>query len=357
MDQNKKLKILNWWNRFEQQSIAQAINYNYIASTDITDFYPSIYTHTISWALHGIDCAKKNIKCNNLLGNKIDNIMEKMNYGQTIGKPQGNSLMDFISELILGYADLMLSDKLKELNINDYYILRYRDDYKIFSNNISNLKLILKELTEILLKLNTKKTFINDDIINSSVKSEKLYLLKNPIDSTLNLQKKLLVINKIKQDFSNSGIVITLLSKIYSNEIENLKIKPNNFDQIISIIVNIMYNNSRTYSISIAILSKILTFAEEKKKNKIISKIELKFLELPSTTYLSIWLQRISILTNRSKIYDSLICQKLYKEVIIWNSSWLNYKIDESLIIDEYELKNLSPVIPIEEANWFSDYR
>ncbi len=45
--------ILNWWEQMEQNIIADSLNFSYIYTTDITDFYPSIYTHTISWALHG----------------------------------------------------------------------------------------------------------------------------------------------------------------------------------------------------------------------------------------------------------------------------------------------------------------
>ena len=36
-----------------------------------------------------------------------------MTYGQTNGIPQGSSLMDFIAEIILGYADTQLVKKLK----------------------------------------------------------------------------------------------------------------------------------------------------------------------------------------------------------------------------------------------------
>ncbi len=40
--------------------------------------------------------------------------------------------MDFIAEMVLGLADLELSEKIQEAGINDYCILRYRDDYRVF---------------------------------------------------------------------------------------------------------------------------------------------------------------------------------------------------------------------------------
>jgi hypothetical protein len=47
--------------------------------------------------------------------------------------PQGSVLMDFIAEMVLGYIDECLSECLDE-NMN-YHIIRYRDDYRIFTNN------------------------------------------------------------------------------------------------------------------------------------------------------------------------------------------------------------------------------
>jgi len=55
-----------------------------------------------------------------------------MTYGQTNGIPQGSVLMDFIAEIVLGYTDLELSHKINQLKIEDYQIIRYRDDYRIF---------------------------------------------------------------------------------------------------------------------------------------------------------------------------------------------------------------------------------
>lgn len=66
-----------------------------------------------------------------------------MRYGQTNGIPQGSALMDFIAEIVLVYCDEKLTKKLESLNITDYKILRYRDDYRVFSNCSSDLELIL----------------------------------------------------------------------------------------------------------------------------------------------------------------------------------------------------------------------
>ena len=52
-------QISNWWDRFGQHSIELSLEYHYMLFADIADCYPSIYTHSIAWALHGRDVAKK----------------------------------------------------------------------------------------------------------------------------------------------------------------------------------------------------------------------------------------------------------------------------------------------------------
>ncbi|QDJ13846.1 hypothetical protein CEP45_08415 [Mergibacter septicus] len=77
-----------------------------------------------------------------------------MSWGQTNGIPQGSVLMDFIAELVLGYCDEILEEKLSERRIDNYFIIRYRDDYRVFTNSKedaefnSKRKLALKFLSK-----------------------------------------------------------------------------------------------------------------------------------------------------------------------------------------------------------------
>lgn len=89
-------------------------------NTDITDCYGSIYTHTITWSLHGKCRVKKEILEGNRkkeIGDYIDLTIECMQYAQTNGIPQGSVLMDFIAEMVLGYADRILFYKIKNTTI------------------------------------------------------------------------------------------------------------------------------------------------------------------------------------------------------------------------------------------------
>lgn len=64
---DKKATILNWWNEYEQKSISLSLDYSYMAVTDISNCYASIYTHSISWAIHSKEEAKKKENRKNLI--------------------------------------------------------------------------------------------------------------------------------------------------------------------------------------------------------------------------------------------------------------------------------------------------
>ncbi|WP_244662902.1 RNA-directed DNA polymerase [Vibrio harveyi] len=109
--------VKGWWNNVEQQSLIKALEFKYLFATDISNFYPSIYTHSVSWAIHKKPVAKEQRNRNrmSLIGVAIDKTLQHMQNGQTNGIPQGSVLMDFIAELILGYADSELTSKLDTL--------------------------------------------------------------------------------------------------------------------------------------------------------------------------------------------------------------------------------------------------
>ena len=354
---DKKDTILNWWNTFEQKSIAMSLKFNCMAKTDITNCYGSIYTHSIAWAIETKEIAKKNINDTSLLGNLIDKIIQDMSYGQTNGIPQGSILTDFIAEIVLGYADELVSRKINENKIKDYSILRYRDDYRIFAQNEIDLNVILKIITEVLselnFKLNTQKTSITDDIITNSIKKDKANILVNNYLVLNNIQKSLFNIRAFSLIYPNSGSLLKLLTEIFEQQIKPLKKRPKNVEQIISILVDIMYRNPKTYNLCVLILSVIFSFLGKTTINKYINFISKKFKNLPNTNYIDIWLQRLTITNSIYKKYSCALCQKIYSEVKIWNSDWLCLEIDEALIINNEIIKSISPIIQEEEVNPF----
>jgi len=358
---DKAETVNNWWHSIEQQSIELALKYEYVLHIDIADCYGSIYTHSIPWALHTKKKAKEEKNNKQLIGNIIDKHLQDMSYGQTNGIPQGSVLMDFIAEIVLGYADLKLSKKIKNLGVSDYHIIRYRDDYRIFSNNPQEAELIVKSITEIItefgMRLNAQKTLASHNIVEDSVKPDKLYWLLSK-NGSKSLQKHLFVIYKLSREFPNSGSLNKALDQ-YFNRVNKIKKTKENLKVIVSILVDIAYKNPRTYPIVAAILSKIFSLINSKKKvKKLLKLIDIRFNKIPNTGYLELWLQRIIIKTYKNHTFDEVLCEKVTDPtIVIWKSEWLNKQlqtiIQETPIIDKDTIKSLNKVIEAKEVQLF----
>ena len=367
---NQKAQILAWWENIEQRSIELSLDYEYLIETDITNCYGALYTHSIAWALHTKERAKQQRR-ENLIGNIIDKYIRAMRYGQTNGIPQGSVLMDFIAEMVLGYIDTLLSDRIKANNITDYHILRYRDDYKIFVNNPHTGEHILKIITEILaefgMKPNISKTNTYDNIILHAIKKDKLaWLIKK--QSNKDLQKHLLLIYKHALEYPHAGSLITPLQDCYFR-IKKGKRLQNHSKSLIAIIVDIAYRNPRTYSICAAMLSVLLTKLSSKNdQEEIITKIKNKFSLIPNTSSMLIWLQRISLFFKFDINYNDALCRLIdhaFKDMDnnslsdtdinqIWNMDWVSSKelkkiLQKETIINTTEFKKLSREILLKE--------
>lgn len=363
---DKAEQIKNWWNSVEQKSLELALSYQYIIQSDITDCYSSFYTHSIAWALHGKEHAKANRGNEKLIGNAIDFILQDMHHGQTNGIPQGSTLMDFIAEIVLGYADSLLSEQLANEGSNnnyldDYYILRYRDDYRIFVNNPITGEIIIKILCEILsslgLKLHPDKTSASNDIIKESLKKDKLYWL-NQKQSNSDIQKHLLIIHTLARLHPNSGSLITALTSFYHKVIRQNK-AINQVEPLLGIIVDIAQKNPRAYPNCAAIISFLISKVKfRKRKIALIEKIHHKFHMIPNTGHLEIWLQRISLQLGKNFNYNERLCNKVINNKInLWNSDWLNNNLNKLItefdIIDRKTLKSLPEIVETQEVDLF----
>jgi hypothetical protein len=357
---DKANSIINWWHSFEQHSLELALEYDYFLNTDISDCYGSIYTHTIPWALHEKHVVKLDHSSERYIGNRIDTVIQSMSYGQTNGIPQGSILMDFIAEMVLGYADLLLTEKIAESGITNYFILRYRDDYRIFSNDEQTAKTITKLLTEILislnLKLNPNKTFITNNIIKDSVKPDKLFWI-GAKKGDKSLQKTLLLIHTLSEKHPNSGSLSRALDDFYRRIIGKKEFKNENIKVLVSIIVDITFKNPRIYAVSMAILSKLLPLIPDDAIS-IITSIENKFSRIPNVGHMLVWLQRLTLIIEPEKDYRELLCKKVINDRIsIWNTDWLSPKlkkiIDETSIIDNKYISEMEGIIPAKEFQVF----
>jgi len=146
----------------EKDLVDEAFQFQYLVKTDIKNFYPSIYTHSIAWSIHGKKTIRSNRNNFSLYGNKLDKLFQNANDGCTNGIPIGPAVSDLISEIILSKVDLELS---KQINSSDFLCVRFKDDYRILCKKESDTKFVIKKLQFLLksynLTMNESKTTID----------------------------------------------------------------------------------------------------------------------------------------------------------------------------------------------------
>lgn len=346
-------QILHWWQGIEQASIDLALDFNYVFHADITDCYASVYTHSVAWAMHGKATAKAKKRDLSLIGNAIDIRLQNMQHGQTNGIPQGSVLMDLIAEMVLGYADLDLSERLAKAGITDFQVLRYRDDYRIFVNDTRAGELILKTLTEVLiglgLKLNASKTTTAQAVIGNSIKIDKREWIRRR-QADRNLQKHLLLIHSHGAEFPNGGSLMIALDQFYRQLASRKSVR--HPMQLISIAIDIGYNSPRCFPTCAAIVSMLLSkLPTKKEKLAAVDRIRKKLEQLPNNGHLEVWLQRISYCFNPTLTYGEKLCRLVEgNKVDLWNDSWisdsgLKRTVRPSSIVNKKRLKAVRPIV------------
>lgn len=141
----------------EEEEILWRSETSYIVKADIASCFPSIYTHSIPWALHGKLVAKNS---NNLLitGNLLDKCTQNTKDKQTNGLIIGPHASNIISEIILTTIDY-------QLQLLGYKkVIRHIDDYIFYASSFDESERFIKDLNLLLrnfeMSLNDKKTSI-----------------------------------------------------------------------------------------------------------------------------------------------------------------------------------------------------
>ena len=129
----------------------------FVVKADISTCFPSIYSHSLPWALVGKGNAKVSCKEDSLWYNKIDAACYTMKNGETHGLLIGPFASNLLSEIILTKVDKKLYDM-------GYRYFRNIDDYECYVCDYKAAQCFLKELESALreydLPLNHKKTAI-----------------------------------------------------------------------------------------------------------------------------------------------------------------------------------------------------
>lgn len=354
-------QVARWWQGIEQRSIELSLEYEYVLHADISDCYGSIYTHSIPWALHTRPIAKAKRKRSELLGNEIDGAIQDMREGQTNGIPQGSVVMDFIAEMVLGYADELLAKRLHDAGVTEYHILRYRDDYRVFVNNPELGELILRTLTEVLidlgLKLNGSKTSHAQPVVRASLKPDKwAWLLHKQRD--FNLQKHLLGIHAHGTEYPNAGSLMIAMSAFHKRLMRAKKVRAPL--PMIGVALDIAIHSPRVFPACAAVISRLLQELDsDQERRDVLQKVLARIRTLPNVGTMEVWLQRISHPIQAELSYEEQICKVVRSPgSSLWNNDWISLKpLLTALghdIIDREALAKLSVVVQPDEIDLFS---
>ena len=144
-------------------SIVKSAGYRYCLKVDIANFYNSIYTHSISWAICGKEEAKKMFfgkitkSKDYILSEELDTHMCSLKSNETNGIIVGPYTSRIFSEILLAKVD----QELGNLNLR---FTRYVDDYNFYfksrleiQNNLPKIQAVLSKYN---LALNESKTEI-----------------------------------------------------------------------------------------------------------------------------------------------------------------------------------------------------
>ncbi|MEC7771807.1 MAG: RNA-directed DNA polymerase [Bacteroidota bacterium] len=266
----------------ENDLVAEAYNYKYILKTDIKNFYPSIYTHSIAWAIH----SKKIIRTkgnrsdfSRFLGLKIDKLIQYANDGCTNGIAIGPAISDLISEIVLSSVDTEASKIIDSKNI-DFIGVRFKDDYRFLCQSKEDANFIIKTLQKQMalfnLTLNEEKSKIEElpeglfrewtaDYQPFSLRYQKKISYKkfeNSLRGTLKVDKK----------FDGTGVVDRFLSELTTNDNKlKFKFKDRDLLKAISLLLLLKEKRNKSFPQILGIIEKIIQ--ENKGKKRITAKI------------------------------------------------------------------------------------
>lgn len=147
----------NDYGKWERQEVEHLhlLGCKYVVKADISTFFPSIYSHSITWAVYGTWTQVGN---SNRWGDKLDKACMTVNGRRTTGFPIGPHTSNILSEIILTAVDKEMQEKgFKKVvrRIDDYTF--YAENEKMANEFLRSLQLILQKYE---LHLNVKKTKI-----------------------------------------------------------------------------------------------------------------------------------------------------------------------------------------------------
>ncbi|BDX08445.1 RNA-directed DNA polymerase [Planctobacterium marinum] len=252
----------------DEDIASEAYKYRYIVKADIKNFYPSIYTHSIAWALHGKKNIRKstNIRNYKLLGNKLDRLFQNANDGCTNGVPIGPVVSDVIAEIIASAVDVSFTKLVQSSDI-ECEAVRFKDDYRILTKSEEDSKRVIKflqtSLKQFNLELSDEKTTISplpDGLFRDWVsKYHAIHPEKKQSYTWKEFRELYLAAIRIDKECAGTGVIERFLADIVNKEGKlKVQVAAFNLQKVISMLVMLGSLRIKAFPKIIAILEGIL---------------------------------------------------------------------------------------------------
>lgn len=248
-----------------------AYRYSYLVKTDIKNFYPSIYTHSIAWALHGKKIVRKPANLHNytLLGNRFDRLFQNANDGCTNGVPIGPVVSDVIAEIVASGVDRNLSKALAK-NPIDCEVIRFKDDYRILVKSETDgrtaIKYLQAALKEYNLELSDEKTEIwklPDGLFREWASMYHTIHPRNKYRYTWKEFRELyLAVLRIDKACPGTGVIDRFLADIVSRKGQlKFGLAPSNLQKVFSMLLMLATLRVKAFPKVVAIIEAVLKSA------------------------------------------------------------------------------------------------
>lgn len=227
-----------------------AYRFTHIVKADIKNFYPSICTHSLAWALHGKRSIRRGGKGKNrrdmkFVGNRLDRLFQMANDGCTNGLPIGPAVSDIASEIIASGVDRLLTAELKKDGI-ECEAVRFKDDYRILVSSEADARKVVKilqaSLKEYNLELSDEKTTVSalpDGLFRPWVSRYHLvYPKKKARFSWKQFRELYLAVVEIDRHHPNTGVIDRFLADIMTRKGKlKITIGPFNLEKVVSMLL------------------------------------------------------------------------------------------------------------------------
>ena len=211
-----------------RQYIQLEKQYPFMWFLDVAHCFDSIYTHSISWAVKNKAYIKAHARHSNQFCQQFDTLMQRSNNNETNGINIGSEVSRIFAEIIFQSIDLKIIAILKSRYSffygGDYTVLRYVDDYIIFSKSEHIMETVSQVISD---SLNSYNLYINENKVKKytrpfcTEKSHVIIKLKSTIEkfeSTLFVFKRIDKNRKIyaKEIFRKSRFIHAFVDKVKS---------------------------------------------------------------------------------------------------------------------------------------------